>query len=163
MDTEGDFKSFKVTTKTGKEITFKPYEHGPGDLYMADYVCDNLGNITFININNSVHTYGHSFITVAEHIQKCSEEDVRQANNTKKLYERLTLSPSAFQRAIKNGEIENTNITKKGVSKKDYIYGKDAANLRARAVRKKPNRIPHIEIFEKPKDLLPKLQNVNIY
>ena len=62
----------------------------------------------------------------------------------------------------KNGEIENTNVTKRRVPKKYYMYGKDAANLRAKSVQKKTNKIPHIEIIEIPKDLLPKLQNVNI-
>ena len=129
---------------------------------MADHVCGKMDNITFININNSLHTYGHSFITVVGRIQKCSEDDIRQANDAKKLYERLTLSPTAFQRAIKNGNIENTNVAKRGVSKKSYIYGKDAVNVRARSVRKKSHRIPHIEIIEIPNNLLPKLQNVNI-
>ena len=86
-----------------------------------------------------------------------SEEEIRQANDTKALYEKWTLSPTTFQRAIRKGETENTEVTTKAVSKKNYIYGKDPVNVRAKSVRRKPHRIPHHELITIPKEVMLKM------
>ena len=135
---------------------FTPYEHGPGGLYIANVDLSNDVIITN-NYNTALLPYSHSFVSVLNRLEKCSEEDIRQANDAKALYDKLTLSPTAFQRATQKGEIENTEVTTKAVSKKNYIYGKDPVNVKARSTRQKPHRIPHRELITIPKEIILKI------
>ena len=150
---EDESPAIKVTRSNGTVMSFEELSNGL-------YVCK--ANIKNNNTVNKVIKY--TFVNTVE--EREDEFTIRQVDEARKaivLYRRIGRpSKQSFFKILENNLIRDCPVTSLDAKRAEYIYGLDVACLKGRTRRKKPNRVPSVDIIPLPEYVLQWHSNVTL-